>query len=530
MHRNQQVKSLNIYVDYLNECIHALWIHRSKLRNFNHDLNTYTRLDYNYDAGRYWTLNFETFQEILGNRRYFRPSAQELQDSLLHQNPLASRYQSTLQKPLNDFVNGIAVMKNYSDSIDQYLEKKEHLRDDSLKRGYALLVKFSLLYDEIDILKDALTKAIDQVYTDYFRAEGALLGAAYREWKAFLANAREVCNALRYKDSTEINLSDFLPEMEAQVKGLEEHLLTFIEGSKRYGPNHGRDPENRFQFCLRDAEAILSHMRSYIKAPAKSRQYRRYNREYHYYNERLLNKMNRYGVGLVQDFNLLLRSSDRELLKWVEEPHSFEIIRPQKKKEKPQQNPNTPLTLEGARPNHLIFLLDVSNSMNQKEKLPLLKEAFQELLNLLRPEDYVSIVTYSGNARVLLAPTSAQKKDTIRQRLAQLQSGGGTQATLGLDLAYQLGRRGFIPEGNNRILLATDGAFDLPKKYLKKVEKEAARDILMTVFFLGKTESPSVKQVLESLSQMGQGNYYHLKEDDAPMILIKEARQINQKE
>ncbi|MEO1655158.1 MAG: hypothetical protein AAFU64_16545, partial [Bacteroidota bacterium] len=298
--RNQQVKALNLYVNYLNECIHALWIQRNKLRNFNRNLNTYTRLEYAFDRGNYWTKNFESFRETLRNTRYFRPSAQQIQDSLFRHNLLKPSLQSRLQSPFQEFVEGIEQMNSYSDSIDQYLEKKEYLQDDSLRRGYALVETFARLYDEIDVLKDTLVESIEKIYRDNFWAEQALLGEGYRQWREFLMEARAVCNAIRYQDSSKIDLKAALERMEAQLKVLEENQLKLIEGTKRYGLNNGRDPEFRFRFCLRDAQAILSHMRNYIKAPAKNQQYRVHGREYFYYNERFLNKMNRYGLGLGQ--------------------------------------------------------------------------------------------------------------------------------------------------------------------------------------------------------------------------------------
>lgn len=110
---------------------------------------------------------------------------------------------------------------------------------------------------------------------------------------------------------------------------------------------------------------------------------------------------------------------------------------------------------------NLVFLIDVSGSMSDVNKLPLLKSAFKMLVEQLRPEDKVSIVVYAGAAGCVLPSTSGDEKDKIIEALSNLQAGGSTAGGAGINLAYKIAKDNFVKEGNNRIILATDGDFNV---------------------------------------------------------------------
>ncbi|MEM7041122.1 MAG: von Willebrand factor type A domain-containing protein, partial [Bacteroidota bacterium] len=112
-------------------------------------------------------------------------------------------------------------------------------------------------------------------------------------------------------------------------------------------------------------------------------------------------------------------------------------------------------------PSNLVFLLDVSGSMNSPDKLPLLKESFALLVSQLRPQDRVAMVVYAGAAGVVLPSTSGADKTTILEALGRLEAGGSTAGGAGIKLAYDIAQRNFLQEGNNRVILATDGDFNV---------------------------------------------------------------------
>ena len=163
-------------------------------------------------------------------------------------------------------------------------------------------------------------------------------------------------------------------------------------------------------------------------------------------------------------------------------------------------------------PNNLVFLLDVSGSMSPQERLPLIKSAFRVLVNQLRAEDRVAIVVYSGAAGVVLPSTSGADKERIIASLDQLQSGGSTAGGEGIELAYKIARESFIEDGNNRVILATDGDFNVGISSLddlqKLIEEKRQSGVFLTTIGVGDDNYRDT--VLELLADKGNGNYAYL--------------------
>jgi Ca-activated chloride channel homolog len=164
-----------------------------------------------------------------------------------------------------------------------------------------------------------------------------------------------------------------------------------------------------------------------------------------------------------------------------------------------------------ARPSaNLVFLVDVSGSMNSQDKLPLVKTALAGLAGELSPRDKVSIVVYAGAAGLVLEPTSDERK--IRSALEQLQAGGSTAGGAGLQLAYRIARDNFIEGGVNRVLLATDGDFNVgvadTKSLIAMVERE--RDSGVTLTTLGFGQGNYNEAMMEQIANKGNGNYSYI--------------------
>lgn len=161
-------------------------------------------------------------------------------------------------------------------------------------------------------------------------------------------------------------------------------------------------------------------------------------------------------------------------------------------------------------PANLVFLVDVSGSMQDPDKLPLVKTALMGLAEELKAQDRVSIVVYAGAAGLVLPPTN--DKGLIRAALDQLQAGGSTAGGAGLQLAYEVARQSFIKDGVNRILLATDGDFNVgvsdTKALLEMVEKQ--RDTGITLTTLGFGEGNYNEAMMEQIADHGNGNYAYI--------------------
>jgi Mg-chelatase subunit ChlD len=183
---------------------------------------------------------------------------------------------------------------------------------------------------------------------------------------------------------------------------------------------------------------------------------------------------------------------------------------------------NVTRSLDGFAPNNMVLLLDVSSSMNSPYKLPLLKRSIKSLLTLVRPEDMISIVLYSGKARVVLKPTSGAKAAEISRMIDLLQSDGDTDGNEGIKLAYKTANKQYIRAGNNRIVLATDGEFPVSDEVVEMIRQNARQDVYLSVFTFGRNEHTGQK--LKKLSELGMGSYAHVTDASADLQLILEAQ------
>jgi Ca-activated chloride channel family protein len=163
-------------------------------------------------------------------------------------------------------------------------------------------------------------------------------------------------------------------------------------------------------------------------------------------------------------------------------------------------------------PANLVFLVDVSGSMNSPDKLPLLKRSFALLTEQLRPQDHVAIVVYAGAAGTVLPSASGADKARILEALEQLQAGGSTAGAQGIQLAYQTARAHFKPKGNNRVILATDGDFNVgmasEAELIRLIEKERDAGIYLTALGYGTGNYQDAK--MKALSKHGNGNYAYV--------------------
>ncbi|WP_339529262.1 VWA domain-containing protein [Pseudomonas mucidolens] len=163
-------------------------------------------------------------------------------------------------------------------------------------------------------------------------------------------------------------------------------------------------------------------------------------------------------------------------------------------------------------PANLVFLVDVSGSMDRREGLPMVKSTLKLLVDQLRDQDRVSLVVYAGESRVVLKPTSGRDKARIRNAIDQLNAGGSTAGASGIELAYQMAREGFIDKGINRILLATDGDFNVGISDFDSLKQMAVeqRKSGVSLTTLGFGVGNYNEQLMEQLADAGDGNYAYI--------------------
>ncbi|WP_443937330.1 YfbK domain-containing protein [Pedobacter sp. MW01-1-1] len=174
---------------------------------------------------------------------------------------------------------------------------------------------------------------------------------------------------------------------------------------------------------------------------------------------------------------------------------------------------------------NLVFLIDVSGSMASANKLPLLISSLKLLTNQLRAKDKVSIVVYAGSSGVVLPPTSGDAKIKIKEALERLQAGGSTAGGEGIELAYKIANENFIKGGNNRVILATDGDFNVgpssDNEMERLIENKRKSNIFLTVLGYGMGNYKDSK--MELLADKGNGNYAYVDDiTEARKVLVNE--------
>jgi Ca-activated chloride channel homolog len=183
------------------------------------------------------------------------------------------------------------------------------------------------------------------------------------------------------------------------------------------------------------------------------------------------------------------------------------------------------IDMKQAPRNNLVFLIDVSGSMESPQKLPLVKEALKVLINNLRDEDHIALVVYAGAAGCVLPSTSGAQKAKILEALDNLNAGGSTAGGAGIQLAYKIAKDNFVKGGNNRIILASDGDFNVgvssDSELTTLIEEKRKEGVSLSVLGFGRGNYKDSK--MEMLADKGNGNYAYIdKIEEAQKVFGKE--------
>ena len=183
------------------------------------------------------------------------------------------------------------------------------------------------------------------------------------------------------------------------------------------------------------------------------------------------------------------------------------------------------LPVSERKPSNLVFLVDVSGSMHDKNKLPLLVQSLTMMVKQLSASDTVSVVTYAGNTELVLSPTKGNERQTIIDALQKLQAGGGTHGESGIKMAYQAARKAFIKGGVNRIILATDGDFNVGTTNIDALKEMIAekrkQGISLTTLGFGRGNYNDA--MMEQLANIGDGNHAYIDTlHEAQKVLLRQ--------
>ncbi len=531
---NKKVQqALNNYVDYINDNIHALWAFHLQFRKFNNDLVNYYLTPYSNRRGKEPVF---TYEDILNNRASYNLLPYETYLKTLKESQVIPANQRTpLNSKLRELKEIVKSLNLLARDVHAYSEQQIYRTDAQIEDGFELLKRIEDVYNQFKTAKDDLYFSLESTFMSYKPSSD--LEEYYRhseQLRELVDYSREIMEDTKHQNKK--GVAQYCAMLKSAIIAIRDQEQVDMSGGViHYDPLRkvGDGLYVRYDFVLQQAKKIHDYGEKYIASEENNAEYGPNGASYYFYNKRLAYNFNRYGRGVVLQYNKYVDSSHVFLLKMVEEPHWFKAAHFKSFKSElfqdddfQKDNPLPTTPLDGYAANNLIFLLDVSSSMNTPEKLELLKSSVKELRTHMRPQDHISIIKYSGEAEVILAPTSSVEKDKIHDAIDRLKPGGKSNVENGLRLAYNVLEEHYISSGNNKIILASDGDFDVQKKTLRYIKTQSDEDKLLSIFYFGRIEKDDLRSKLTEMTDMGRGNYSYVRRDNLNIILIEEAKRM----
>ncbi len=448
-----------------------------------------------------------------------------------------------LNKQLDDLLTLVLERDQYIVKIEHYLGNKTYETDNyEICREY--IARISLLTNMFDTRKQRLYNDLRSIWAALKQPDSSSPWLTSGESLISLYDEKFLIFET-YKQIERGDSALTLPSTEKLKENFKKSVVSKYDNLKNleeYGRNNGNCPHSRYDDITSDTKtfAELSEKQN-AKLPKKP-----YHELIWAYNNSVEN-YNRFTEIALNESDIPQRNvKSAYLLQLVKQP--FLVICPNTKQNNPyipenEQKTDTLKTnsesnnnsqnlvpagageMDGYAVNNMILLLDVSASMEHAEKLPLLKKSFLNLLKIFRKEDKVGLISYSGQARVLLNPISSQN-ETVQQAVDDLTTGGATNINSGLRLAYETAQKSYIPGGNNRIILATDGAFYVSPEIFALVEQNTKKGIHLSIFLYGKAK-PS--ESLLKLASISGNAYVNVTPENADKVFITEAKALKLK-
>jgi Ca-activated chloride channel homolog len=543
--------SLNNYVEFINETWRQISHHRDVMRNLNSSAAHYATvtsfvgkggLSFAHDN---FNIPYSHFQKASSESRVLQPD-----------------HAASLNAGAEVLMNILKEMDGLGAALEQEVKEKKYEKD-KLKHVYEMIERTHVLFEAWDDRKELLFDDLQKIFDAYPPAEplnswqvsGSALRALTKLDHEGLFKARSF-----YKGKSAGPVPT--DEIDSKLRDVIAKEFENMKGLQKYGRSNGLCPYTPYEDLPKSSKFLTEYLQE-LK-PAKENQ-NSYQHPYHsmvyLYNE------------IVDDYNKFSELSTVPLLKYIKQPELFNVVYPDKGQQpkenispaepsvsaKPKEKENTLLpkeekaspggtmqvirdtvyiekrdtiylhdpaenvkSMEGYASNNMVLLLDVSGSMNSPDKLPLLKKSVIDMLAMMRTEDEISIVVFSGKPKVLLPSVSFKEEAKIKKAINALKPSGKTDANAGLKLAFRVADENYIRGGNNRIVLATDGEFSLDPEIEKLVEKFSKEDIFLTIFNFGNKSGTSKN--LERIATLGKGNYELISKENVESKLIREAK------
>jgi uncharacterized protein YegL len=549
---------LNEYIEFINKSLWAMHHLQVEIRNYGSTAEYY--------KGRQGVQNQSA---ITYSHEEFKIPLSAYQQVLQSSSALPAGGKAALTTQLEVLLNMLKEMDGLSVELTEYTAGKEYATD-QFRRSDEITNRYAVLFELFDIKKEQLYTDVRKVFENYPPMDAAspwyISGKALLQTLDYDREGLSGVKAYMAGKSGKVPAPDKLTISSRELVAKE---YTNMKGLKRIGRSNGNCPYTPYEDLAENSRLFAEKITS-LAQPSAYTKTNKYEDYIYFYNNQLVYNYNKFcelaqvpllkavmqphffinqtvaGSGIpakpvaktpgasepslpVQQNNPVAQTTVPPVQK--ELTHTRDTVYIEKTIEKTRvdtvyistsSGEGTANSMEGYAYNNMVLLLDVSGSMNSPHKLPLLKKSVKNLLQMLRPEDEVAIVVYSGNAHVLLEPTPGNQIEKISQAIDKLKSDGGTDGNAGLKLAYKVADKNYKRGGNNRIILATDGEFPISSQVYDIVEKGAREDIYLTVFSYSPKES--VTGALQRLSERGKGHFEHITPQNSDSHLVREAK------
>lgn len=518
-------RALNNYIEFINEELRFHYDFAERLYSLNKKVNSFPG-----DRPEYFRLSF------MISDAYAVPYA-KYEQTINESKYIHADYRTTLNIILKDLMNIIKEKYQLMNEMRLYVTKKEYNKD-SCRQAHIYLKRFEFLLNKLDEKKQILYEYCRKVHGRYNLPMEKSWYKSANEMLKLTDETLLIINRLKKefdKKEPQNTTSGNINQIARQIL-IDEY--DNLKGIRKLGSNNGACPYNPYEDIAKSAINMIESIEKFpISRNFERYRYSKYRSFIYAYND------------LIYDYNHFVRIGEGEydgfdtpapknvfLLKNIRQMMHFRYITPEKKEKKEEEKDvfekdevekKDSISMEGFARNNLVLLLDVSGSMRAEDKLPLLKASLIELLPHLRLEDELSIVSFSGKGKVVLKPTSCTKKDKINDALEKLESKGLTNFSKGIKLAYKTAQSNFKEDANNRIIVATDGAFSVDDNIYELTDNEADKKIYLSVFSFGNKEK-KVKS-LNKLAKVGKGNYENIETENATKKLLRELQAIKVK-
>lgn len=560
--------ALNGYVDVINESLRQMQYLQVVARNFQSSMAPYR----NPAANR--RLNNLTF-----SHEEFKIPLSDFQLLLTNSQAIPAAYRASLTGQLEVLLAMLREMDGLSIELTNYLANRQ-FEADQWQRVDEILDRYTLLFDAFDRKKERLYVDVRRVFESYPMANpGSSWNKAGRGLLTVLDHNKTALFGLRAFWKLEIAQIPPTENIEATARQLIADEYQNLNGLPRLGRSNGLCPYSPYE-DLAEKSLRMAEMVKKARPVMSNTTTHPYQTFYYFYNNELVYAYNKFAELSKEPLLKAVNQPDvfvlGRQLSAVQTPPARTTPPPNNPPTESvsQSRPTPPIpsvavqqpspvqpapttkpiaapparhdtvviektrtdtvyidrtqpqqvveSLEGFAPNNMVLLLDVSGSMDSPFKLPLLKRSIKSLLKLLRPEDQISVVIYSGRAKLVLKPTSGAEAAEIARVIDELQSDGDTDGNGGLKLAYKVANKNYVRAGNNRIILATDGEFPVSDDVRELIAENAQQDVYLTVFTFGR--NPLNGKNLKKLSELGRGSYTHVTPQNANLQLIVEAQ------